>query len=377
MPRPIHRTRSLLTWILFILAALVIGGGGTLATLWAIGVPLPFFGGGPEIHLPENVRRLPAYTRVSRDDLTDPDTRRIHYRALPLAATVGQPWTGVTSQSQESTDRIARAFVKDGQIQFELVSGETVSLSDTTSIGGALLKANDIIGRVLKIDKTAFVAFSEENFYPKGTREGITGGVPQGKRAYRLDAAEISGFHGLKAGDHFDLLASVPLDLAGKNRSGRKGTGLVVSGASAELGMTQQAAVRPLIQDGVVVSPVTTRDVPVLSRTLTSSQVQTKPVQEIVIAVDPEEVAHLSQAVSLAYKLTVVARSGRATDAEGAKKSPSAAKEGTRSAPRPTSASKKDETPGLNPLENVRYVEVLRGDKVEVLVVPGAADNGR
>jgi hypothetical protein len=378
MPRTIHRTKSVFTWIVFVLGALAVAVGGTLGTLWAMGVPLPFFGRGPVIGLPFNRRPLTAYTKVSKADLVDPQTGRVTTMPMPLPLVVGRQWKGRTDEGQEQADVIAKAYLENGEIKFQLTGGEVVTLGQTVAIGGALVHAESITGRVLKSDKSANLAFTEDNFLPKGTREGIAGGVPQGKRAYRLDASEISGFHGLKAGDHFDLLASVPLDLAGKGKTARKGPALTVSGASAELGMTQQAAVRPLIQDGVVVTPVTTRDVPVFSRTLTSSQVQTKPVQEIVIAVEPEEVAQISQAVSLAYKLTVVARSGQATDdSEGAKGKAAAAKSAKASRPRPSAANEKDETPGLNPLENVRYVEVMRGNQVEVLIVPGAVDQGR
>ncbi|HND53185.1 MAG TPA: hypothetical protein PLV92_12335, partial [Pirellulaceae bacterium] len=51
---------------------------------------------------------------------------------------------------------------------------------------GTLTSMSEILGRVLVHDKSEGYAFTERDFAPQGTREGLTAGIPLGKRAYRL-----------------------------------------------------------------------------------------------------------------------------------------------------------------------------------------------
>ena len=61
-----------------------------------------------------------------------------------------------------------------------------------------------------------------------------------------------------------------------------------------------------------MVTPARTRNVPISSSSLTQgTMTRTVPVQEIVIAVDPEEVALLAEAMDLKYEITCMVRSGR------------------------------------------------------------------
>ena len=83
----------------------------------------------------------------------------------------------------------------------------------------------------------------------------------------------------------------------------------------AELASYQRARVQVLVQNGVVVSPLQTRAVPVTSTTLTQGQrTRTIPVQEMVIALDPDEVAPFLEALSVEAEITCLARSGRPDD---------------------------------------------------------------
>jgi hypothetical protein len=76
--------------------------------------------------------------------------------------------------------------------------------------------------------------------------------------------------------------------------------------------LPKRGIVRPLVQDGVVVTPVRTREVPISSSSLMQgTTTRTVPVQEIVLAVDPQEVAPLAEAMDLEYEIICVARSGR------------------------------------------------------------------
>ena len=108
-----------------------------------------------------------------------------------------------------------------------------------------------------------------------------------------------------------DLLVSVPVDMPGAGRpipggrgpaSWRLRTWPLLAKGSLEI---------PLVQDGVVVSPVTARNVPTMTSSLMKARAPaTMPVEEIVIAVAPEEVAPLDEAMDLKHEITCVARSG-------------------------------------------------------------------
>jgi len=182
-----------------------------------------------------------------------------------------------------------------------------------------VLNIGDLIGRVLNHDKQPGYVFTEADFYPKGTREGIVAGIPAGKRAIRVPAERVDGLFGLQPGDRFDLVASMAID-AGR---GGGGQAFNVGGAygsqlalQARLSNWQrQATVRLLVQNGVVVQPMTTRQVPVFQNTLTQGGVtRMRPVQEIVIGVDPDEVAKLTEAMAVEAKISTVPRSGQPGD---------------------------------------------------------------
>ena len=177
---------------------------------------------------------------------------------------------------------------------------------------GVILDIDKIRGRVTAREHGALFYFSENDFLPPGTRPGVVGGTPAGKRAITLDAGKLKGVHDLKEGDHVDLLSSTPVDMpgAGRSSSGRTGTNVVATPDVALL--PKRSIVKPLVQDGVVVTPVKIRNVPISSSSLTQgTTTRTVPVEEIVLAVDPQEVAPLAAAMDLKYEITCVARSGR------------------------------------------------------------------
>ena len=71
----------------------------------------------------------------------------------------------------------------------------------------------------------------------------------------------------------------------------------------------------PLVTNGVVVTPMETRAVPMSVNSLTQGTVtRTRPVQEIVIALDPHEVSPLAEALALDTRLLCVPRSGQPGD---------------------------------------------------------------
>ena len=244
--------------------------------LWALGVINP--GGTPPpstaglVPVPTPVRRIPAYTRVTRDHLWDPRNQRLSFVYLP-----------------------------PGSLTPEM-----------------LVNVSDVLGRVLDHEKAPGYVFTEDDFLPKGTREGLVGGIPAGKRAVRISGDRVDGLFGLNPGDRFDLLATLPID---GNRGG--GQSLNFGGVygqemalEAHLSNWQkQATVRVMVQNAVIVEAMGVRGVPMSQSSLTEGSVtRMRPVQEAVIAINPEEVARLAEALAVDAKITAVPRSGRPDD---------------------------------------------------------------
>jgi len=188
---------------------------------------------------------------------------------------------------------------------------------ETIDDRGILTSLGDIIGRVLAREKSSGYVFTEKDFLPEGVRPGITAGIPPGKRGYRIDPDQVSGLAGLERGDHFDLVATLPLDM--RAVAGQEQTlGARVTGVWAEryrqradmLSLLPRANVRVIVQDAVVVAPLTTRQVPYTANTLTQGQVQrNKIVNEMVVAVAPDEVATLSEQLAIEAQISCFPRS--------------------------------------------------------------------
>lgn len=133
----------------------------------------------------------------------------------------------------------------------------------------------------------------------------------------RIEAEQVKGLYGLHIGDRFDLVATIPIE----TKNGAKG--LKIGGAYQEVLALQaeltnwmkQATVRVLVQSGQLVQPLITRQVPISTNTLQQGAVtRMRPVQEYVIAVDPQEVALLTQAIAVKAQINAVPRSGQPGD---------------------------------------------------------------
>ncbi|MEO0652925.1 MAG: hypothetical protein AAFZ65_19780 [Planctomycetota bacterium] len=181
---------------------------------------------------------------------------------------------------------------------------------------GILVDPSDIIGRVLAQDKSPNRAFSEDNFLPEGTRPGLVGGIPTGMRGLTIEVEAVRGIAALSPGDRFDILAAQPVE-------SDPGSSIAFSGVfgdraraeTARMGATKRARVDVLVQSGIVVLPLSTRQVPVATSSLTSGlTVRTKPVQEITVALRPDEVSPLMEALAVEAELSCVPRSGRPDD---------------------------------------------------------------
>jgi hypothetical protein len=183
-----------------------------------------------------------------------------------------------------------------------------------------LTQLSDIIGRVLNHEKPPGFVFTDADFFPRGTREGVVAGIPSGKRAIRVPSEKVEGFYDLRAGDRFDLVATIAI--GGRGGSGAQALTNVGGVYGPQLALQaqltnwqRQATVHVMVQNGVVVQPMMTRQIPIFQNTLTQGGVtRMRPVQEIVIAIDPEEVAELTQAMAVDARISVVPRSGQPGD---------------------------------------------------------------
>jgi Flp pilus assembly protein CpaB len=259
-------------------AAIAAGAVVILVVLWVLVRNLSIF--GPEepsmaglVAVPTPARAIPAYTRVTRDHFWNPATGQLAVVYLPPQA--------VTKEM--------------------------------------LTRLPDVLGRVLNHDKAPGYVFTDADFMPDGTREGLVAGIPAGKRAIRIPADVVDGLFGLNSGDRFDLVATMPID------EGRAGGGQAFDfggvfadqlALEARLSNWQkQATVQVLAQNGVIVEAMTTRQIPVVQTSVAEgARTRTRPVQEVVIAVEPTEVAQLTEAMAVGAKIWMVPRSGRPDD---------------------------------------------------------------
>jgi hypothetical protein len=132
----------------------------------------------------------------------------------------------------------------------------------------------------------------------------------------------VDGLFGLNAGDRFDILATMPIDAS----SGRQAFS-VAGPYSQEMQLQaqlsnwdKQATVRVIVQSAVIVEPMSTRGVTTVQQSLTEGNAaRTRAVQETVIAIEPDEVALLTEAMAVNARLTTIPRSGRPDDPANSK----------------------------------------------------------
>jgi len=222
------------------------------------------------VPVPTVGRRVSAYARVTRDDVWDTRNGRL--------AVVYLPPNSVTPEM--------------------------------------LTRVQDVVGRVLSHDKQPGYVFTEADFLPKGSSEGLVGGIPPRQRAMRIPAERVQELHGLHLGDRFDLVATLPID-AGRNGaspsmgfSGPYGQQMALEARLSN--WQKQATVRVLVQNGLIVQPMGPRVEEQVQASLGQGpSVRARAIQEAVIAVAPEEVARLTEAMVVQALITAVPRSGQ------------------------------------------------------------------
>lgn len=224
------------------------------------------------VRIPVSTRAIPAYTRIQGEHIVDANTGR---------------FTTIALNRQDVGDSV----ITEADVRTRLV------------------------GRVLRRDKSAGRAFTESDFLPKGSRDGITAGIPPGKRGLVLPAEDVQGLMDLRTGDRFDIVAT--WDAATGKRQSPVTTGVTSFATSQATNPKQptRARVEVVSDNGEVIRPVRIRQKPTTSSGLLNGQrLSATPIQEIQIAVKPEEAIRISAALQSGATLRCLLRSGHPED---------------------------------------------------------------
>ena len=184
-----------------------------------------------------------------------------------------------------------------------------------------------LLGRVLRQDQLMGQVFLKQHLFPVGTNPGPTAGIPAGKRALRLSATDIAGLHGLKRGDRFDIVMTTQVEIE-EPKERKSVAKLDVKGPYAPLVAAsrepepelprikrRRAEVKVIVQDGIIVQPIQARvAIGTKSNMFSGSRTTRKPIEELIIGLDPQEVTELNHAMAIGARLQVAMRSSRRTD---------------------------------------------------------------
>lgn len=315
--RPIQpqRRRSSAGFWLGMLLVLMAAVGGTALVLMLMGISLNPFAEEREdpfmVRIPINSRPVEAYSRVDREHMLNPATGGLMFQRVPPQSAVGMSLVGVSSDATPVDGRVESVRNDNDTVVF-VVAGKEVPQSQVSELGGALMNINAIIGRVVKKDKRAGMAFKEDTFFPQGTPEGIAGATPPGMRAVTLDATKLTGVHALNAGDRIDLMASVPTGevsaFSSNDNSRLPGAALVAPASKND----SKSGTEPLLlaENAVVLKPVYVRNQASTTSSLTQGKrIQNEPKYEVAIAVAPDDVIPLQSALNRELAITCIAHS--------------------------------------------------------------------
>lgn len=218
-----------------------------------------------------------------------------------------------------------------------------VVLPEESILESTIVDPKALVGRVLARRKAAARVFREDDFLPVGTRPGLVAGIPKGKRALRIDAGKVGGIVGLQQGDRFDLVATD----RGQATASRVESVYGASGAGAN---GSSARARLIAENAAVVTALSERALPTPGR---GEQI----VQEMVIALGPDEVPLVTEALALAQRIDCIPRSGLPSESD---ESASAESESAASASRLR-------RPGDAPI-----VDLIEGDRRSLRRLPEA-----
>ncbi len=179
---------------------------------------------------------------------------------------------------------------------------------------------SELIGRVLCRDKQAGMVLTEADLMERGTRPGLVAGIPSGKYAVSIPVSDIPGMEQLRGGDRFDLLVSLPLREDGDQLANSEPAALFGGIKPPSLQVSQLSrrhGVKHLVTDGTLVtlfrgekrSTSGPTGLTVTPSANTRANAGSDPLYAE-LAVDPDEIGPLTEAISLGTKMTCVLRSG-------------------------------------------------------------------
>ncbi|TWU31128.1 RcpC/CpaB family pilus assembly protein [Novipirellula artificiosorum] len=309
--------------VLALLLVFVVLGVGLIASLWASGVPMERLAfwrveeSRPDsISLPMNWQTIQAYSKVTRNDLLDPRTGSIAGVEIPLTALGGMSATIVDGDGALVDKRVEAAQQTNDGIVLQLEDGTIVTDRQLVKLGGAFTQATDIIGRVVKSDKSSGFAFAELNFFERGTPAGLAGATPPGMRAMTLEAAQLAGVHRISMGEQIDLVANIPLQKLSRfefsTGSQLPSADLVVDSGRSSRDQENETTARLVARQAIVLTPVVKRVSTETSASLSQGKrLLSVPVEEVVLAVAAEDVSAVTSALELGATVNVLVRSGR------------------------------------------------------------------
>lgn len=273
-------------WLMSLVVLLLVSGGVGI-TLWAGG----FFDAAQapsregQIAYPALVRPVKAYEAITREDILIPQTQQLNL-----------------------------IWLKEGQ------QNESM-----------LRNLGDIVGRVVARDKSPGYIVTDRDFLAKGTRPGVSAGVPPGKRAVTVAVERVPGLELLRQRDEFDLMAVLPdrtETISNVEQAALLGGIKPPDTRAGQL--ARQTGVKPLVVSGIVVAHTQGKAQSTggaQSLVVDPGTNRAKPIAVYAtIAVDPEEVTPLTEALGLDVKLFCVARSGHPDSQE--EKTPAFSPEG-------------------------------------------------
>lgn len=255
---------------LILIVLLMLVAGAVFVTLFANGFFTKTISREGQVAFPALARPVRAYDAITRTDLINPQTGQLNVIWLPKAQA-------------------------NAEIHRDL---------------------SQIMGRVVGRDKKAGYVLSERDFLPKGTRPGLSAGIPPGKRSLTVEVKAVAGMELLRQGDVFDLMAVLPTREDPESNIEQAALLGGVKPPDTRSGqLARQTGIKPLVIGGTMVAITqgasqSTKGAGELVVPAGRSRKKTKTEMVATIAIDPVEVSPLTEALGLEVKIFCVARSG-------------------------------------------------------------------
>ncbi|MEC9048296.1 MAG: RcpC/CpaB family pilus assembly protein [Planctomycetota bacterium] len=213
-------------------------------------------------------RTIPAYTKITRDHLITADG----YCTLPVDTAIAEQ----------------RGLFREG------------------------VEVQKLLGRVLKKEKPALYAFSKTDFLPQGTSPGVNAGIPPGKRGVWIDVSKVTGLADLRTGDRIDLVAATAatkqttLDTSVLGKVADSVLKARLTAAANESTKASAASSWVVAREAQVIAPTRSRP-----RPNAGSKRSAATIDEAFLAVAPDDVPRLSQALAQGVTILAAPRSSQ------------------------------------------------------------------